>query len=129
MAKSGHRFTPEDLLNFSELDWFVRNWSELGLTDEELSRLQMLIMFEPRGGEVVRGTGGLRKLRFVPTGWNRGKSGALRVCYVYFEKYGFVVLVTVYTKADLDNLSAAGKNAIRNSVQRIEKALEERFGF
>jgi hypothetical protein len=125
----GHRFDPEDLLNFSELDWFVQNWNDLGLSDEDLSALQILIMLHPRGGDLVPGTGGLRKLRFAPAKWHSGKSGALRVCYVYFEKYAFVVLVTVYAKADLDDLSAAGKQTIRKLLQRIEQALKRRFGF
>jgi hypothetical protein len=48
---------------------------------------------------------------------------------VYFEKYGWVALVTVYKKGDLDDISASGKLAIKKAIQRIEKSLEKRFGF
>jgi hypothetical protein len=58
-----------------------------------------------------------------------GKTGSLRVCYVYFEKYGWVTLVTVYEKSELDDISAGGKIAIKKAIQRIEKSLEKRFGF
>jgi hypothetical protein len=119
----------EGLLNFSELDWFVTNWEELGLPDEDLLLLQMRLMASPKRGSVVPGTGGLRKLRFSPPAWNRGKSGALRVCYVYFEKYGFIVLVTVYAKNEMDNLSSAGIKSIQAAIERIEAALQRRFGF
>jgi hypothetical protein len=126
----GHGPDPEDLLNFSELDWFARNWRDLGLgVEDELAHLQITIMAEPRAGDTVTGTGGLRKLRYTPPGRHEGKSGSLRVCYVYFEKYGWVALVTVYKKGDLDDISARGKSAIKKAIQRIEKSLEKRFGF
>jgi hypothetical protein len=54
---------PEDLLNFVELDWFVDSWDDLDLGDEALSALQVLIMSNPTGAKVIKGTGGLRKLR------------------------------------------------------------------
>ena len=124
-----HQFSPEELLNFSELDWFVRNWEDLALGDEDLTFLQMMLMVGPKRGAIVRGTGGLRKLRLSPSHWRRGKSGALRVCYVYFERYGFIVLVTVYAKTEMDNLSAAGIATIKAAIERIEAALKKRFGF
>ena len=124
-----HEFQPEDLLNFIELDWFVDSWDDLSLDDEGLSALQVLIMCNPTGATVLKGTGGLRKLRFSPKGWNTGKSGALRVCYVYFQKYGIVLLCLVFRKGELDNLSNAGRKAVKNVIKRIEKQLEKRFDF
>jgi len=124
-----HVVKPEDLLNFIELDWFVDSWNDLQLTDHDLSALQILIMCNPRTGRVMKGTGGLRKLRFAPQSWQTGQRGALRVCYVYFEKYGIVLLGLVFRKGDLDDLSAAGKKAVKRAIERIEKQLEERFGF
>lgn len=124
-----HAFDPEDLLNFIELDWFVKDWHGLALTDEDLTDLQILIMSSPKHGEVIRGTGGLRKLRYSPKGWRTGRSGALRVCYAYFEKYGVVVLCLVFRKRDLSNLSEAGKKAVRKAIERIEKQLARKFGF
>lgn len=126
----GHQFAPEDLLNFIELDWFTRSWKELGLDDEKaLAALQILIMCDPHSAPVIRGAGGLRKMRYAPPGWEIGKRGALRVCYAYFEKYGIVLLVAVYAKGEKDNLSPAGKATIRKALERIERSLEDRFGF
>ena len=125
----GHVLNPEELVNFSELDW-LRDWRDLGLgIEEELAHLQITIMADPRAGDLVPGTGGLRKLRYTPPGRKEGKSGSLRVCYVYFEKYGWVTLATVYEKSELDDISAGGKIAIKKAIQRIEKSLEKRFGF
>jgi hypothetical protein len=122
--------TPEDILNFIELDWFVRAWKELGLDDEKsLAALQIRILCNPKGAPVIPGTNGVRKLRYSPPGWDIGKRGALRVCYVYFEKYGLVVLLLVYLKGEMDNISEAGKQAMRTAIERIEGSLKKRFGF
>jgi hypothetical protein len=52
----------------------------------------------------VQGTGDLRKLRFLPETWPIGKSGALRVCYVYFEEVGEVLLVLIYAKSEKESV-------------------------
>jgi hypothetical protein len=49
-------FDPENLLNFVELGAFTFHWSRLGLTDGDLTALQMLIMRQPTGSPVIRGT-------------------------------------------------------------------------
>lgn len=130
LVYSAHQLTPEEILNFVEVDWFVRAWKELGLDDEKsLAALQILIMCNPKGAPVIPGTGGVRKLRYSPPDWDVGKRGALRVCYVYFEKYGLVVLLLVYAKGEMDNISQAGKQAMQTAIGRIETSLKKRFGF
>lgn len=124
-----HKLSPEDLLNFWELDWFVDSWERYKLTDEDLSALQILIMCDPKSGDVMKGTDGLRKLRYSPEGWNTGKSHALRVCYVYFEKYGVVLLCLVFRKGELENLSSSGKQAVNRAIERIAARLQENYGF
>ncbi len=67
--------TPEDLLTFVYLDEFADDWKQLhpNDTDEEsLWALEVAIMMAPSKAPVVPGTGGLRKLRFVEEGSNRG---------------------------------------------------------
>jgi len=123
------RITPEDLLNFWELDWFCQSWEECDLKDEDLAALQILIMCNPLAHPVIQGTKGLRKLRFSPEGWNTGKSGALRVCYVYFQKYGLVLLCLAFKKGDLDNISSAGKKAVNKAITRIEQSLFKKYSF
>lgn len=55
-------------------------------------------------------------MRFSPQGAKRGKSGSHRVLYCYFEGYGIVLLVTVYPKTKTDNISAAGKAAMKKMI-------------
>ncbi len=122
-----HSLPPEDLLHFIESTVFTKRWEELGLDDEDdLTALQLFIMLHPAGCPIIKGTGGLRKLRFVPPRSKCGKSGGYRVCYVYFEDYHIVLLVYVYTKHEKDELDAGERNAIRDYIRREKAALANR---
>jgi len=72
----------------NQLPTFVAKWRGLGLTDDDLRFLEAALMANPDAGPVMRGTGGLRKMRFAPPSWHTGKSGAVRVCYAHFPEYG-----------------------------------------
>jgi hypothetical protein len=122
-----HAISPEDLLHFIESKVFTKAWDDLGLNDEEdLTALQLSIMCAPKEAPVVPGTGGLRKLRFAPVTWRTGARGATRVCYVFFEEHGIVLLVYVYDKRQKDNLTAAEKQEIRAYIRRQGQALNRR---
>ncbi|MFI5380426.1 MAG: hypothetical protein ACHRHE_14100 [Tepidisphaerales bacterium] len=110
--------TPEDLLTFIQFPHFRREWNRLRLDDEDLRALEIAIMCNPRQ-PVVAGTGGLRKLRFAPPGWRRGKSGALRIGYVFLEEFSVVGLIVVYAKADAANISPAGRQVIRRAIEQF----------
>lgn len=84
-------------------------------------------MCDPKGSPVVKGTGGLRKQRFSPPGWDRGKSGALRVAYVHYEEFGNVLLVAVYPKNAKDDLSPKECRAIKSMIETHHKLLSERY--
>lgn len=120
-----HRFNPEDLLTFIEMHGFTDDWRALGMDDDDLQALQVVMMATPRQGKVVAGTGGLRKLRFAPEKSNRGKSGGCRVCYVYFEEHHIVLLVVVYSKSEQDDLSPEDKATIKKLIDRQQKALDD----
>ena len=92
-----------------------------------MGALQVCIMCDPKQGEVIRGTKGLRKLRYSPSTWNKGKSGSLRVCYVYFERHHTVLLVVVYKKSDIDDLPESAVHAINQEIEHIAKALDRRL--
>ena len=64
---------------------FDRKWSNLGFSDKELKSLQEELTVNPHKGDLIQGTGGLRKIRIAFEG--RGKSGSARVCYVDFAVY------------------------------------------
>jgi hypothetical protein len=68
----------EDWLSFLHTKKFDADWADLGLSDGDLARLQNALIADPTAGDVIAGTGGLRKSRFARAG--EGKSGSLRVC-------------------------------------------------
>lgn len=56
---------------FIEVPMFTKKWKELGLTDETLRELQNILLNDSKTGDVIQGTGGLRKIR-IPMP-NKGK--------------------------------------------------------
>jgi hypothetical protein len=121
-----HELKRENILDFAEQDAFSEDWDRLGLDDRDLQLLQNTIMASPRSPPVIQGTGGLRKLRFKPPGWNVGKSGAVRVCYVHFPEHTLAYLVMAYAKSDKDDLAPAQRAAFRSVIERLRKGLAQR---
>ncbi len=74
------------------------------LTDDEYLGLQMFLLERPDAGQIVRGTGGVRKLRWAITG--RGKSGGLRVIYYWRVSNDEIWLLTMYSKNERENISS-----------------------
>ncbi|HTW93654.1 MAG TPA: hypothetical protein VMD30_02595 [Tepidisphaeraceae bacterium] len=105
---------------------FVARWRRLRLNDEDLRALETQLLFRPDAGRPMEGTGGLRKLRFAPPSWHRGKSGAMRVAYVYFPKYERIYLITLYTKEEKDNLTRGERNRYRQILGDLAASLERR---
>lgn len=101
---------------------FDKNWKSMGLTDDDLKALQEELILNPTKGDLMQGTGGLRKLRIAFEG--RGKSGSGRVCYVNFAVYEKIYLITAYPKNEKDNLSKVERNAIAAVIAQLEHALK-----
>jgi hypothetical protein len=84
------------------------------------------MMHDPEGGPVIQGTGGLRKMRFSPKKWSVGKSGAVRVCYVYFKVHWTIMLIMAYGKGRKDNLTATEKRDIARYIKSVEQWFQSR---
>ncbi len=72
------------------------------LDDDTRRALIDWMAVKPLSGDLIKGSGGLRKLRWALPG--RGKSGGMRVITYYIKPDGEVWLLTAYTKAKFDNL-------------------------
>ena len=74
------------------------------LDDDQYSELQQFMMQSPEAGTMVRGSGGVRKLRWRRKG--AGKRGGLRV--IYFVRYqpNEFWMLTLYSKAERENVPA-----------------------
>lgn len=106
---------------FIILPEFDKQWKAMNLTDDDLRRLEDLILENPELGDVMQGTGGLRKLRFSFS--DRGKSGSSRVCYINIVRKEKIFLITAYQKNVKDNLSKAERNNIKQLVEILKSSV------
>lgn len=102
---------------------FDKQWKAMELTDTDLVRLQQMILADPKIGPVMRGTGGLRKIRFPFEG--RGKSGSARVAYIDFLFCERIYLISAYSKNEKENLTKEERNEIKKMIEAIEKSLKK----
>lgn len=104
---------------FISTSWFDRAWEDIGLTDEDRRRLENALQDNPKIGDLMEGTGGLRKMRFAFE--HQGKSGSTKVCYVDMVIKEKIVFVDVFVKKDKENLTKAERNELKKIVKLIIK--------
>ena len=85
------------------------------LSDDEYAELQGFLTQHPEAGDVVRGSGGVRKLRWGVRG--RGKRGGLRVIYYLHPARGKIWLITLYGKNVRETIPG-------HVLKRMKEALE-----
>ena len=73
----------------------------------------------PEIGDLIQGTGGLRKMRHRAAG--RGKRGGYRVTYLYVPSRETIYLITLYAKNEKENLSPAERNELRKVVEVLKQ--------
>jgi mRNA-degrading endonuclease RelE of RelBE toxin-antitoxin system len=99
---------------FIESAIFTRQVREL-LADEAYAAFQRYLALNPYAGDVIQGTGGLRKMRWSVAG--RGKSGGVRVIYFHLDAQSQIRLLLSYRKGIKDDLTAAEKKTLRKLNQ------------
>ena len=98
---------------------FDRQWESLGCNDDDLLELQKAICDNPQRYPVVRGTGGVRKIRLALEG--RGKSGGARVLYVDFVIRGVVGLLYAFSKGDKESIGDDERRILKAMVEQINE--------
>ena len=109
---------------FVMTELFDASWEDQHLADVDLQLLQCDLLRNPKCGNVIKGTGGFRKMRFALTG--RGKSGGLRVIYLDVPDYGTLYLMLAYPKNEKGTLSPAECSELKKIAASIKKNLQER---
>jgi mRNA-degrading endonuclease RelE of RelBE toxin-antitoxin system len=79
----------------------LRRW----LDDEQYRGLQAALLLRPEQGAVIRGSGGLRKLRW--RGPESGKRGGLRVIYYWATAEETIYMLFIYSKGEQGDLTPA----------------------
>jgi hypothetical protein len=102
---------------FVELPAFERYRQEY-LSDEAYRGLQNELLKAPEAGDVIMGTGGLRKIRHGDPQRGKGKRGGLRVIYFWWESQRQFWLFTLYDKSDMDDLSPKDRAALKAMLKQ-----------
>jgi hypothetical protein len=102
---------------FVELPAFTRHRNDY-LNDEGFRALQNELIEQPEKGDVIEGTGGLRKLRRPDPKRGKGKRGGLRLIYFWWEAGRQFWLFTLYDKSEMDDLSAKEKGLLKDMLKR-----------
>ena len=89
-----------------------------------LTNIQSELVQNPRRGDIVKGTHGVRKARVADPGSSRGKSGSYRYLYLYLEHAGRIHLLYIFSKDEQADLSPDQTRVIGELSQQIRKGRE-----
>ena len=86
------------------------------MSDEDYRLLQEALITRPDAGDVIKGSGGLRKVRWKLEG--KGKSGGIRVIYYWVTADDQIRMVYAYRKSKQENLTSEQLAALKQIVER-----------
>jgi hypothetical protein len=98
-----------------ETPTFLKDAADAGMPEEERLAIVNSIALDPRQGDLMVGTGGVRKVRFAGRG--KGKSGGFRIVTYFAAADVPVLLLAVIDKGERANLSKAERNALKIELQ------------
>lgn len=107
---------------------FDEAWAKLGLDDIDLAQLQDRLVTDPKAGQVIQGSGGLRKVRINLPDKKKGKRGGARVIYVDFAIFETIYLFYVYGKNEIEDITESDKREYKELIAILEKSFENKYG-
>ncbi|MFJ4155939.1 type II toxin-antitoxin system RelE/ParE family toxin [Pseudomonas sp. NPDC089752] len=99
---------------FTETPIFTKRVKAL-LDDGSYRLLQIRLMASPDAGDLIEGTGGLRKIRVAAGG--HGKSGGARVIYYHFNHASQIAMLYIYPKNEQPDLTAEQRRALKSIIE------------
>ncbi len=93
---------------------FTRRLQSL-LNDEEYSLLQAMLIKNPNAGDLIQGSGGIRKIRWGVSG--SGKRGGLRVVYYWAVSQSIILMLSLYAKNEKGDLTKQDIKVLRLIVE------------
>ena len=85
------------------------------LAEEDQRKLQEHLIEHPDDGDIIKGTGGIRKIRWAAKG--KGKSGGVRIIYFWRTAQNHIYLLTIYGKNEASTLTASEKAYLKKMVE------------
>ena len=104
-----------------EADSYLRDAKDAGMTEDERNAAVDLVAADPESGDVMQGTGGVRKARLAGRG--KGKSGGYRIVWYFGGGDIPVFLITVFGKGEKANLTQGERNALRALSTTLKESL------
>lgn len=104
------------LITIVELPEFIRR-SELILSGKEKDGLLFHLSSNPKDGDLIRGAGGIRKLRWASKG--KGKSGGSRIIYYFHNEQIPLFLLTMFSKGEKVNLTKLERNELAELAKTL----------
>jgi hypothetical protein len=101
------------MLSFIETKLFTKLVSE-HLSDEAYAQLQEALIRDPEAGDLIPGSGGVRKVRWGVRG--RGKRGGIRVIYYARTRQGQIWMLTLYAKNVAETIPAHFLRKIKDEI-------------
>jgi hypothetical protein len=108
-----------------ELPEFIRRAVKL-LKENERESIISYLAAHPAAGDIMRGTGGIRKLRWRRGG--KGKSGGVRVIYYFHDDRYPLFLITVFGKSEKANLTKAERNELSKLTRILIDTYRRHYG-
>ncbi len=102
---------------FMELPAFARYRADY-LTDESFRALQNALLENPEAGDVIEGTGGMRKVRHADARRGKGKRGGLRVIYFWWKAGEQFWLYAMHDKDATNDLTAKERATLKGMLKR-----------
>lgn len=108
----------EILYSFRETTWFTKRVLQL-LTDEEYNKLQWRLIEFPDAGDIIKGSGGIRKIRQSAKG--KGTRGGARVIYYFAVVNKEIYMLDIYAKNERVDLSIEQIRELKRLVEEWAK--------
>jgi hypothetical protein len=103
-------------MEFIETQVFTRQVTNL-MSDEEYRELQNLLLDNPEEGDIIKGGGGIRKVRFGLQG--RGKSSGVRTIYFWKKTADQIYMLLMFPKSMKETLTEAETVVLRGYVKGL----------
>ena len=104
------------MLEFLETPVFTRRIAAL-LSDSEYAALQGTLILNPESGDLIPGSGGIRKVRWQQPQRGKGKRGGVRIIYYWYNPESIVYMLFAYSKDEQDDLSSTEKRVLKRLVK------------
>ena len=111
------------MLTIAELPEYIRTADKL-FSESERQDVIRYLAEHPKAGDLMEGTGGVRKLRWGRGG--QGKSGGVRIIYYFHDEVMPLYLLTLFAKGDRANLTKAQRNELASLVQLLASIWERK---